>query len=457
MNNAHLVSSLPDKSKRYSSSSNVMRELLSHGMQSHEQHDFQLKLWDGVMEAISISKQLSFLYVCSYNNQQSDSDELFRAFDKSKKKVHLFLEKFLNSFISNEYDDDQNKSSNIETHDQTQVSQEKIAHYEWNSRSSDRPLTAESKKCVPKKPRSPSRSRSREFMEPSENKLRPNTRIRYPLETEFRSKSRKFIRSPSNSRITTKSRNVNWPSPNSLIPIQCEVRNRSRSKSQDRHELDTKSMHTPVKKYRSLSGHLNRSPSNDRIQIQQGRRNRSRSRSYNGQQFDSKSTKSTKKRQPRIRERFQYRSSDQRKHATKNQSLSKSKQYSSSSSSKKIERPQNKSQGSLQKSKKSKSSPLTEFASSSGTSQLNEEPPTQDIDSNAMMIPPQNAYPVPRPFYQNPHNAPAMFYPSQPCVPRLMAPPYYMPSRPRLAYPSTYPRVFYRPHWQPETQNVDTQ
>lgn len=158
-----------------------------------------------------------------------------------------------------------------------------------------------------------------------------------PSKPEFRPQSRNLNRSPSNSHISIQSRTVFWSSSDAPNLIQYEVRNKSPSKFQDQHELDTRSMYSSVARHRPRSRNLNRSPSNYRIQQQPERRHRSRSRSHIRRKFDSRSTYSSRRRQrsqSRTREKSKSKSLDRRDNVTEHQFLSKSKPNRSSRSSK---------------------------------------------------------------------------------------------------------------------------
>lgn len=176
-------------------------------------------------------------------------------------------------------------------------------------------------------------------MPSSEGEIRSDsTNLSQP---EFRPQSRNLNRSPSNSHIPIQPRTVYWSSSDAPNLLQYEVRNKSPSKSQDQHELDTRSIYSSVARHRPRSRNLNRSPSNYRIQKQPERRHRSRSRSHTRRKFDSTSTYSSRRRQrsqSRTKEKSKSksldRSLDRRDNVTEHQFLSKSKRNRSSRSSK---------------------------------------------------------------------------------------------------------------------------
>ncbi|CAI6376383.1 unnamed protein product [Macrosiphum euphorbiae] len=163
-------------------------------MGSHFNPSQQPNLWEEFKEAVQIAKQLADVYNSSVLDLKPESTEKLMAFKRSSEKAHVALETVLNSFIASKYDDGHNKASNIEIrHDQTQVS-------------------------APGIPQHQSISQSQERMPSSEGELRSETNTQYPRETEF-----------------TLSRNVYWSSSNSPNLTQYEVKNESRSKSQDQH------------------------------------------------------------------------------------------------------------------------------------------------------------------------------------------------------------------------------
>ncbi|XP_060859515.1 pre-mRNA-splicing factor CWC22 homolog [Metopolophium dirhodum] len=435
--NTRLVPSTPATPKLFFSNSNVMREQ-SVSMGSHFYPLQQNNLWDELKQSISISKQLSDVYLSSVKDHKPDSTEMLMAFKKSNEKTHVALETFLNSFIAQKYDDGHNKASDIEIrHDQTQVSAPRIPQYQ--------PISC-----------------SQERMPSSEGELRSETKTQYPCKTEFRPQSENLNRSLSNSHIPTQSRNIYWSSSDSPNMTQYEVRNKSRSKSQDQHEFGTRSMYSSMTRHQPRSRNLNMSPSNYRNQKKPGRRNRSRSRSYNGHRFGSRSTYSSKNRQrsqSRNRKKSKSKSLDRRDNVTEHQPLYKPKHDRSLRASRHKKFKNEIGQGHPPKNtKKGKQFKSTQSTSSSDTSsQLEEEPPIPVVNSGTTVIPPSQGAPqVQNPFYS--HNVTPMYY-AQPThmPPRLMPVPYYMPPRSRLPYPPTYPRLLYRPQWQPAVCNYGTQ
>lgn len=206
----------------------------------------------------------------------------------------------------------------------------------------------------------------------SDGEIQPDTKIQCQSKTEFRSKPRSLNRSLPNSHTPTQSRNVYFATSNIPNPIQHEVRNKSRSKSQDRHEIDTRNMYSSVTEHRQWSRNLNRSPSNYRTQTQHVGRNRSRSRSYDEQTFDSRSTYSSKNRkrsQSRIRNKSRSKSPYRKDDITEHQYLPKPKSHRQPKISKNYklkinmlqkQEAQKKSQYPFKKWKKPKSTQLTE-------------------------------------------------------------------------------------------------
>ncbi|CAI6358393.1 unnamed protein product [Macrosiphum euphorbiae] len=385
-------------------------------MGSHFYPSQQPNLWEEFKVAVQFAKQLSDVYNSSVLDLKPESTEMLMAFRRSSEKAHVALETVLNSFIAQKYDDGHNNSSNIEIrHDQTQVSAPGIPQYQ-------------------------SISQSQERMPSSEGELRSETNTQYPCETEFRPQSVTLHRSLSNSHIPTLSRNVYFPSSNSPNLTQYEVKNESRSKSQDQHEFGTRSMHSSMTINQPEFKNVNTSPPNYRIEKRLGRRIRSRSRSYNEPRFGSRSRYSSKNRQ-RSQSRSRRKSKPKHDRSPK-RSFKSSKNYKKEKG--KRHPPPNKKKGKTIKS--------TQPTSSSDTSsQLEEQPPILVVDSGPPVVPQ-----VQGSFYSQ--NVTPMYY-AQPTHmrPRLMPVPYYMPPRSRLPYPPTYPRLLYRPQWQPPVRHFGTQ
>ncbi|XP_008181336.1 serine/arginine repetitive matrix protein 1-like isoform X2 [Acyrthosiphon pisum] len=370
-------------------------------MGSHIYPFQQNNLWEQLKQAILISKKQSDVYLSSVKDHKPASNEMIMAVKKSNEKTHVALETFLNSFIAQKYDDGHNKQSNIEIrHGQPQV-------------------------LAPGIPRYRPRSRSLERMPSSEGELRSETKNQYPFKAEFRQESGNLNISQSNTHIPTQTKNIYWSSSDS---------------PQDQHEFGTRSMYSSMTRNQPQSRNLNMSLSNYRIHKKPERRNRSRSRSYNEHKFDSRSTYSSRNRQRSpSRNRKKSKSLDRRDNVTVHQSLSKRKHDRSSRNSR---------NNKFKYEKKNKGK----------TFKSTQEPQISVVNSGTTVTSPSQVAPqVQPPFYS--HNVTPMYY-AQPTQmpPRLMPVPYYnMPPRPRLPYPSTYPRMLYRPQWQPAACNYGTQ